>query len=124
MLDADGLVTSWNRGACRIEGYESGEIIGHNFSRFFTPEDRLAGRPQRTLDTAAREGKFKGEGWRVRKDGSRFWAQVAIDPIRNSAGELLGFAEITRDLTERRQAEAAIKRNEEQFRLLIQSVTD
>jgi len=124
MLDAEGLITSWNPGARRIKGYESGEILGQHFSRFYTPEDRRNGLPQRALDTAAARGKFENEGWRVRKDGSRFWAHVVIDPIRTSAGELVGFAKITRDLTEKRQAEAAIKRNEEQFRLLVQSVTD
>jgi len=124
MLDAAGSVTSWNSGARRIKGYESGEIIGQHFSRFYTPEDRLNGLPQRALDIAVRHGKFESEGWRVRKDGSRFWAHVVIDPIRTSAGELVGFAKITRDLTEKQQAEAAIKRNEEQFRLLVQSVTD
>ncbi len=124
MLDPAGVVTSWNAGARRFKGYDSEEIIGEHFSRFYTPEDRLNGLPQRALDTAAREGKFENEGWRVRKDGSRFWAHVVIDPIRSPSGELLGFAKITRDLTERRQAEAAIKQHEEQFRLLVQSVTD
>ena len=124
MLDAAGLVTSWNSGARRIKGYESGEILGQHFSRFYTPEDRLTGLPQRALDTAAAHGKFESEGWRVHKDGSRFWAHVVIDPIRTSTGELVGFAKITRDLTEKRKAEAAIKRSEEQFRLLVQSVTD
>ncbi len=124
MLDPTGAVTSWNAGARRFKGYDSEEIIGQHFSRFYTPEDRLIGLPQRALDTAAREGKFENEGWRVRKDGTRFWAHVVIDPIRSPSGELLGFAKITRDLTERRQAEAAIQSHEEQFRLLVQSVTD
>lgn len=124
MIDTNGLVTSWNSGARRFKGYESGEIIGEHFSRFYTPEDRLSGLPQRALDTAAREGKFEGEGWHVRKDGSRFWAHVVIDPIRTPAGRLVGFAKITRDLTEKRHAEMDIKRSEEQFRLLVQSVTD
>ncbi|HXS05443.1 MAG TPA: PAS domain S-box protein [Rhizomicrobium sp.] len=124
MLDATGVVTSWNAGARRFKGYESDEIIGQHFSRFYTAEDKLAGLPQHALETAAREGKFEREGWRVRKDGSRFWAHVVIDPIRSPAGELVGFAKITRDLTEKRQAETALKRSEEQFRLLVQSVTD
>jgi PAS domain S-box-containing protein len=124
MIDAAGLVTSWNSGARRFKGYESGEIIGQHFSRFYTPEDRLTGLPQRALDTAAREGKFECEAWRVRKDGSRYWAHVVIDPIRTPAGELVGYANITRDLSERRQGEADIRRSEEQFRLLVQSVTD
>ena len=124
MLDPAGVVSSWNPGARRFKGYEAAEIIGEHFSRFYTPEDRDIGMPQTALDIAAREGKFEGEGWRVRKDGARFWAHVMIDPIRDSGGELVGFAKITRDLTERRQAEETLKRSEEQFRLLVQSVTD
>jgi len=124
MLDATGVVTSWNPGARRFKGYEAGEIIGDHFSRFYTPEDRAVGMPQTALDIAAREGKFEGEGWRVRKDGTHFWAHVVIDPIRDPGGELVGFAKITRDLTERRQVEESLRRSEEQFRLLVQSVTD
>lgn len=124
MLDSTGVVTSWNPGARRFKGYEAGEIIGHHFSRFYTPEDRAVGMPQTALDIAAREGKFEGEGWRVRKDGTHFWAHVVIDPIRDPEGALVGFAKITRDLTERRQVEESLRRSEEQFRLLVQSVTD
>jgi PAS domain S-box-containing protein len=124
MLDPDGTITTWNPGARRFKGYEESEIIGENFSRFYTEEDRKAGLPQRALETAAREGKFENEGWRVRKDGSQFWALVVIDPIRDSTGKLVGFAKITRDLTERRQAELTLRESEEQFRLLVQSVTD
>ena len=124
MLDSTGVVTSWNPGARRFKGYEAAEIIGQHFSRFYTPEDRAVGMPQTALDVAAREGKFEGEGWRVRKDGTHFWAHVVIDPIRNPEGELVGFAKITRDLTERRQVEESLRRSEEQFRLLVQSVTD
>ena len=101
----DGIVTSWNPGAQRFKGYKPAEIIGQHFSRFYTAEDRAAGLPERALATARREGRFEGEGWRVRKDGSRFWAHVVIDPIRRPDGELIGFAKITRDLTERRAAE-------------------
>jgi PAS domain S-box-containing protein len=124
MLNIDGLVSSWNSGARRIKGYEEAEILGEHFSRFYTEEDRKAGLPARALAIAAREGKFEGEGWRVRKDGTRFWASVIIDPIRNATGKLVGYAKITRDLTERRAAEEALRRSDQQFRLLVQSVTD
>jgi PAS domain S-box-containing protein len=124
MLDPDGTVTSWNPGAKRIKGYEPSEIIGESFSRFYTEEDRKKELPRRALEIAEREGKFEQEGWRVRKDGTKFWAYVVIDPIRDSAGRLIGFAKITRDLTERRKAEAALRESQEQFRLLVQGVTD
>jgi len=124
MLDIDGIVTSWNAGARRFKGYESAEIIGSHFSQFYTEGDRAAGLPQQALNIAAREGNFEGEGWRVRKDGTQFWAQVVIDPIRTSTGELVGYAKITRDLTERKIAEETLRRSQEQFRLLVQSVTD
>ena len=124
MLDPDGTVTSWNPGARRFKGYEESEIVGENFSRFYTEEDRKTGLPQRALETARREGKFEQEGWRVRKDGTRFWAYVVIDPIRDSDGKLIGFAKITRDLTERSKAEAHLRESQEQFRRLVQGVTD
>jgi PAS domain S-box-containing protein len=124
MLDPDGTVTSWNPGAKRFKGYDESEIIGENFSRFYTEEDRKSGLPQRALEIAKREGKFEQEGWRVRKDGTKFWAYVVIDPIRNGAGGLIGFAKITRDLTERRKAEANLRESQQQFRLLVQGVTD
>ena len=124
MLDPAGVVSSWNPGAQRFKGYEPAEIIGQHFSRFYTEEDRKAGVPARALETAAREGTFESEGWRVRKDGTRFWASVVIDPIRSPTGELIGFAKITRDLTERKAAEEALRQSEEQFRLLVQGVTD
>ncbi len=123
MLDTSGRVTSWNAGARRFKGYEADEIIGEHFSRFYTPEERDRV-PKIALETAEREGRFEAEGWRVRKDGSRFWANVVIDPIRDPKGELVGFAKVTRDLTERRAAEEELRRSEERFRLLIQSVTD
>jgi PAS domain S-box-containing protein len=113
MLDPQGGVTSWNSGAQRIKGYTPEEIIGQNFARFYTEEDRAKGRPAEVLAISAREGKFEGEGWRVRKDGTRFWAHVVIDPIRNAQGELTGFAKVTRDLTERRQAKEALDRAQE-----------
>ena len=104
MLDPEGNVASWNAGAERIKGYSEAEIIGQNFSRFYTDEDRLAGRPARGLKIAGTVGRFEAEGWRVRKDGSRFWASVVIDAIRDG-GELIGFAKITRDISERKAAE-------------------
>ncbi|WP_454884947.1 PAS domain S-box protein [Sphingomonas oryzagri] len=124
MLDSQGYVTSWNAGARRFKGYEAEEIIGEHFSRFYTPEERTAEIPRIALETAKREGRFETEGWRVRKDGSQFWASVVIDPIRDSAGELVGFAKVTRDLTDRKAAEEELRRSEERFRLLVQSVTD
>ncbi|MEM5385838.1 PAS domain S-box protein [Paraburkholderia phymatum] len=104
MLSPEGYVTNWNPGARRIKGYTDEQIIGSHFSCFYTPEDAAAGVPQRGLATAAREGRFEAEGWRVRRDGSRFWAHVVIDAIRDDHGALIGFAKITRDVTERRQA--------------------
>jgi len=124
MLDPVGTVTSWNPGAQRFKGYTAPEIIGQNFSEFYTPEDRAAGLPQKALAIAASTGKFEIEGWRVRKDGSRIWAHAVLDAIRDPSGELIGYAKITRDLTERKSAEEALKRSEEQFKLLVQSVTD
>jgi PAS domain S-box-containing protein len=124
MLDARGYVVSWNAGAQRFKGYVASEIIGRHFSEFYTDEDRAAGVPTRALRTAVEEGKFEDEGWRVRKDGTRFWASVVVDPIHNNAGELVGFAKITRDISERKAAQEALRRSEEQFRLLVQGVTD
>ncbi|MCY1393177.1 Sensor histidine kinase RcsC [compost metagenome] len=124
MIDPDGIITSWNAGARRFKGYEEAEILGQHFSRFYTDDDRRAGLPQRALDTAIREGRFEGEGWRVRKDGTHFWCHVVIDPIFDPSGTLLGFAKITRDLTDRKMAEEILKQSEQQFRLLVQSVTD
>ncbi len=112
MLDADGYVTSWNAGAQRIKGYQADEIIGRHFSRFYTEEDRRNGVPQSVLASAARSGKFEGEGWRVRKDGSRFWANVLIDAIVDPNGEVIGFAKVTRDLTEKRNVEAQLRQSQ------------
>jgi PAS domain S-box-containing protein len=124
MIDPDGIITSWNSGAKRFKGYEEAEILGEHFSRFYTADDRAAGLPQRALDTAIREGRFEGEGWRVRKDGTNFWSHVVIDPIIDPNGQLLGFAKITRDLTDRKMAEETLRRSEQQFRMLVQGVTD
>src|SRR5437764_1458891 len=98
MLTPTGRIASWNPGAERIKGYSAGEILGEHFSRFYTPEDRASGAAGRALETAVREGHFEAEAWRVRKDGSRFWAGVTIDPITEN-GKLLGFVKVTRDLS-------------------------
>jgi PAS domain S-box-containing protein len=124
MLDIAGLVVSWNAGAQRFKGYQPHEIIGQHFSRFHTPEDQAAGIPAMALQIAETEGKFEAEGWRVRKDGTRFWASVVIDPIRGEDGRLLGFAKITRDISERKTADEALRQSEQQFRMLVQGVTD
>jgi PAS domain S-box-containing protein len=124
LVDLEGRVSSWNAGAQRFKGYAASEIIGSHFSRFYTEEDRRARLPEKALATAAREGRFESEGWRVRKDGTRFWAHVVINAILDTSGRLAGFAKITRDLSERRETAETLRRSEEQFRLLVQAVTD
>jgi PAS domain S-box-containing protein len=124
MLDPNGIVSNWNPGAWRINGYRADEIIGQHFSRFYTAEDRASGLPQRVLSIAAKEGRFEGEGWRVRKDGERFWASVVIDPIRDDAGTLIGFAKITRDVTERRKAQEALLESAQMARGIIDTALD
>ncbi|MEA3059444.1 MAG: hypothetical protein QOE50_856, partial [Sphingomonadales bacterium] len=124
LLDPNGFVTSWNAGAERIKGFQAKEIIGQHFSTFYTAEDREAGLPGQVLETARREGKFEGEGWRVRKDGARFWASVVVDAIKNERGEVIGFAKITRDMTEKREAQQTLLDAERTFRILVQGVTD
>ncbi|HEV2186478.1 MAG TPA: PAS domain S-box protein [Stellaceae bacterium] len=109
MLDANGLVTNWNAGAALIKGYSAEEIIGQHFSVFYSPEDRRAGIPQRALETAARDGAYEAEGWRIRKDGSRFFAAVVIEPLRADTGELIGFGKITRDITRRVRERQALE---------------
>jgi PAS domain S-box-containing protein len=124
MLDASGRISTWNPGAQRFKGYTANEIIGEHFSRFYTDEDRASDFPARALRIAAREGRFEAEGWRVRKDGTRFWAHVIIDPIRGDDGSLLGFAKITRDITKQKEQQAALYESEQRFRLLVQGVRD
>jgi PAS domain S-box-containing protein len=114
MLDPNGIVTSWNSGAERIKRYRADEIIGRHFSTFYTPADRLAGVPRRALETAASAGRYEAEGLRVRKDGSQFWASVVIDAIREN-GDLVGFAKITRDITERKASEESLRKAQEQL---------
>ncbi|WP_448202977.1 PAS domain S-box protein [Azospirillum sp. sgz302134] len=124
MLDTQGVVSSWNAGAQRFKGYSASEIIGQNYARFYTEEDRQAGVPQRNLVIAATEGRYETEGWRVRKDGTRFWASIVIDAIRDEHGALLGFGKVTRDISDRKAAQEALRQSEERFRLLVQGVTD
>ena len=104
MLSPTGHVISWNPGAQRFKGYKAEEILGQHFARFYTEEDRLVGVPDRALQTAREHGRFESEGKRVRKDGSEFWAHVVIDAIRDLDGELIGFAKITKDITEQRES--------------------
>ncbi len=124
MLDINGLVTTWNTGAEYIKGYSAGEIIGSHFSRFYPPEAIKRNLPQQELQGAMMQGRFEDEGWRVRKDGSRFWANVIITAMRNPAGQLIGFSKITRNLSERRHHEEALRQSEERFRLLVDGVTE
>jgi PAS domain S-box-containing protein len=131
MLSLDGRVMSWNHGAQRNKGYTSEEIIGQHFSRFFLPEDRTADLPGRILREAAETGRFAGEGWRVRKDGSRFWALVVVSVLRDDQGRAIGYAKVTRDLSERRRQEEALRESQKAFerernrlRVTIYSIAD
>lgn len=124
MLDADGRVASWNAGAQRIKGYAAEEILGRHCSVFYPPEDVAAGKVEQSLKAALREGHFEDEGWRLRKDGSRFFAQVALTPMRDPSGELRGFAKVTRDVTERRQTELALAENEARLRAILDTAVE
>jgi PAS domain S-box-containing protein len=135
MLDGNGRVTTWNSGAERLKGYKADEVIGKDFAIFYTEEARQAGHPKQLLETARLEGRYEEENWRVRKDGTQFWASVIITAIRNESGTLIGFAKVTRDLTERRlaeekreaerqEAERVLRESEEMFRLLVDEVRD
>jgi PAS domain S-box-containing protein len=124
MLHPSGTIANWNAGARRIHGYEAAEIVGEHFSRFYTEEDRASGLLAHALAEVRTVGRFEVEAWRVRKDGSRFWTSVVIDAIRNEAGVVIGFLKITRDLSERRRVEQALRESERRFRLLVSRVTD
>ncbi len=124
MLDPEGNVETWNTGAERIKGYRKAEVVGRHISLFYLPEEREARRPQWLLSRAARDGVVEDEGWRVRKDGTRFWADVVITALRDEEGTLVGFGKVTRDLSVRRAAEEALRQSEERFRLMVGSVKD
>jgi PAS domain S-box-containing protein len=124
LLDPGGHIASWNMGAARIKGYTANEIIGKHFSIFYPRQDIAAGKCERELAIATEQGRYEEEGWRLRKDGSRFWASVVITAMRDREGRLVGFGKVTRDLTERRRADEELKRSEERLRLLISSVKD
>jgi len=124
MLDTEGRVQTWNTGAERFKGYRAEEIIGQHFSKFYPPDALAAGLPAHELAMAREVGSHEDEGWRVRKDGTRFWANVVITALRDPSGELVGFAKVTRDLTQRRNHEEALRLSEERFRLLVEGVDD
>src|ERR1044072_5314890 len=119
MIDREGGVLSWNSGGVRLKGYSADEIIGRHFSEFYTPEDRAAGLPAKALATARESGRFHGEGWRVRKDGTRFWALVVVDAIKDESAALVGFAKVTRDIPERQQAQITLLESERRYRRLV-----
>jgi len=124
LLDPTGIIRSWNRGAARIMGYTEDEVVGKHFSIFYGPEDLASEKPKRELETATSEGRVEDEGWRIRKDGQRFWANTVITVLRNDKGEITGFAKVTRDMTARRHAEEELRQSTEVFQLLVSAVRD
>jgi PAS domain S-box-containing protein len=124
LMDPKGYIQTWNAGAELIKGYKAHEIIGKHFSKFYPPEVAASGKLERELEIAAEEGHYREEGWRVRKDGSLFWASVTISAVRDEAGQLTGYLKITRDLTDKKRAEDALKESEEKFRLMVEAVKD
>ena len=124
MLDPGGHVLTWNAGAERFKGYTATEIVGQHFSRFYPPEALQSGLPAHELEVAEATGTFEDEGWRVRKDGTLFWANVVITALRDRTGTLVGFAKVTRDLTQRRHHEESLRQSEERFRLLVEGVSE
>ena len=124
MLDVNGNVATWNSGAAKNKGYQAREIIGQNFSVFYTPDDRAAGKPSHILETVRRDGRAEDESWRVRKDGTHFWANVIITTLRDQSGQITGFAKVTRDLTAQRAAEDELHASEARFHQLVDAVTD
>jgi len=121
-LDPAGNITSWNQSAERIKGYKANEIVGRHFSAFYPPEDVRNGKPERELQSAVTEGRYEEEGWRVRKDGSHFWASVVITPLTDEAGKLRGFSKVTRDVTERKHAKELLQESEQRHRKLFETI--
>ncbi|HEY0271936.1 MAG TPA: PAS domain S-box protein [Chitinophaga sp.] len=124
LLDINGHIESWNKGAEKVKGYKADEIIGQSFYLFYTPEDRLAGRPGRLLKTALDTGIVRDEGWRVRKDGSRFWGSIVITAIHDDDGEVIGFTKVTRDLTAQKEVMDKLRASEERYARMIEEVED
>lgn len=123
-ISPEGKILTWNKGAARLKGYSASEIIGQDFSRFYTPEDIKKGHPAEELRLALKDGRYEEEGWRIRKDGTAFWANIVLTPLLDVYGNHIGFTKVTRDLTERRNAEQLKNKEEEKFRLMVESVKD
>ena len=124
LLDKEGTILTWNRGAERLKGYTSEEIIGRSFKLFYTPDDLLRNHPEHELEIAKDVGRYEEEGWRIRKDGRRFWANIVISKLHDEQNNFIGFSKITRDLTERKFAEEKLRLSEERYRLLVNNVED